>query len=169
MSCGLNLPETAHLKLPSRGLGSHFRAPAPDRWGRPVSWPFIHSCARRVCGYHRHVGPTSPGRLRVVGVVVNNPLLAAISAGQISGGGVVIQSIKAPGSCSIFLCSHLLLPSRVNRKPVLRAYCHMRRSWSSRRCTGQAFPLADLGALLGRGASHGEVVCGLDEANQESG
>jgi hypothetical protein len=37
-------------------------------------------------------------------------------------------------------------------------------------CTGQAFPLADLGALSGRGASRvrGEAVRGLGGANQES-
>jgi hypothetical protein len=39
------------------------------------------------------------------------------------------------------------------------------------RRTGQAFPLADQGALSGRGASrvHGEAVRGLGGANQESG
>jgi hypothetical protein len=39
------------------------------------------------------------------------------------------------------------------------------------RRTGQALPLADLGALSGHGASRvcGEAVCGLGGANQESG
>jgi hypothetical protein len=79
------------------------------------------------------VGPSSPGRVRVAGVDENNPLLAANSAGRISGGGVVIQSIKAAGPCDIFLFSHLLLLSWVPQKLVHRAYCHTRRSRSSRR------------------------------------
>jgi hypothetical protein len=36
------------------------------------------------------VGPTSPGRLLVAGVVENNPLPAANFASRISGGGVGI-------------------------------------------------------------------------------